>query len=102
MIGATLSDRAAVSNEGIQVETRAASGLNMVATRLSPGAISESSSSHLPPIEASKPPKRGVPKTRDNLRRFPVQRKIDGSVRSWHSTVLGCGALNHRADSAKR
>ena len=42
----------------------------MVATRLSPGAISESSSSHLPPIEASKPPKRGVPKTRDNLASF--------------------------------
>src|SRR5437763_9710871 len=30
------------------------SGLNMIAARLSPGAISESSSSHLPPSEASK------------------------------------------------
>src|SRR6516164_5736208 len=29
----------------------------MMAARLSPGAISESSSSHLPPSEASKPPK---------------------------------------------
>jgi DNA-binding CsgD family transcriptional regulator len=29
----------------------------MIAARLSPGAISESSSSHLPPSEASKPPK---------------------------------------------
>ena len=33
------------------------SGLNMIATRLSSGAISESSSSHLPPIEASQRPK---------------------------------------------
>jgi hypothetical protein len=54
MIGATLSERAAVSNEGIKVDTRAVSGLNMIAARLSPGAISESSSSHLPPSEASK------------------------------------------------
>src|SRR5215468_1540411 len=30
------------------------SGLNMIATRLSPGAISESNSSHLPPNESSK------------------------------------------------
>src|SRR6516164_2770119 len=30
------------------------SGLNMIAARLSPGAISESSLSHLPPSEASK------------------------------------------------
>src|SRR6516164_1382149 len=34
----------------------AVSGLNMIATRLSAGAISESSSSHLPPNEGSKPP----------------------------------------------
>ena len=55
MIGSTLSDRAADSNEGIQVDTGAAmSGLNMIAARFSPGAISESSSSHLPPNEASK------------------------------------------------
>jgi hypothetical protein len=33
---------------------RAVSGLNMIAARLSPGAISESSSSHLPASEASK------------------------------------------------
>ena len=51
MIGATLSDRAAASNEGIKVDTGAVSGLNMIAARLSPGAISESSSSHLPPSE---------------------------------------------------
>jgi hypothetical protein len=44
MIGATLSDRAAVSNEGLKVETGAVSGLNMIAARLSPGAISDSSS----------------------------------------------------------
>src|SRR5262249_16489818 len=53
MIGTTLSDRAAVSNEGIKIDTGAVSGLNMMAARLSPGAISESSSSHLPPSEAS-------------------------------------------------
>src|SRR5262245_4277934 len=53
MICTTLSDRAAVSSEGIKIETGAVSGLNMIATRLSPGAISESSSSHLPPSVAS-------------------------------------------------
>ena len=53
MIGTTLSNRAAVSNEGIKVDTGAVSGLNMIAARLRPGAISESSSSHLPPSEAS-------------------------------------------------
>jgi hypothetical protein len=53
MIGTTLSDRAAVSSEGIKVDTGAVSGLNMMAARLSPGAISKSSSSHLPPSEAS-------------------------------------------------
>jgi hypothetical protein len=53
MIGPILSDRAAVSNEGIKVDTRAVSGLNMIAARLSPGAISESSSSHLPASEGS-------------------------------------------------
>jgi hypothetical protein len=41
-----LSDRAAVSNEGIKDDT-AGSAMNMIAARLSPGAISESSSSHL-------------------------------------------------------
>jgi hypothetical protein len=50
-IGTILSDRAAVSSEGILTDTGAVSGLNMIATRLSPGAISESSSSHLPPSE---------------------------------------------------
>src|SRR6516165_8161423 len=54
MVATTLSDWAAVSNEGIKADTGAVSGLNMIATRLSPGAISESSSSHLPPSEASK------------------------------------------------
>jgi hypothetical protein len=57
MIGATLSDRAAVSNEGIKTDAAGKSGLNRLAARLSPGAISESSSSHLPPIEGSTPPK---------------------------------------------
>ena len=37
MIGTTLSDRAAVSNEGAKVETEAVAGLNMMAARLSPG-----------------------------------------------------------------
>src|SRR6516164_10758201 len=54
MIGATLSDRAAVSIEGIKANAVTVSGLNMIAARLSPGAISESSSSHLAPSEASK------------------------------------------------
>jgi hypothetical protein len=39
VIGTTLSDRAAVSIEGIKTETAALSGLNMIAARLSPGAI---------------------------------------------------------------
>ena len=51
--GTTLRDRAAVSNEGIKVDAGVVSGLNMIATRLSPGAIPESRSSHLPAIEAS-------------------------------------------------
>src|SRR5215471_8096850 len=55
MIGTTLSDRAAITNEGVKNDTGAVSGLNMIAARLSPGAISESSSSHLPPIEGSYP-----------------------------------------------
>ena len=53
MISSTLSDRAAVSSEGIKSDPGSVSGLNMMAARLSPGAISESSSSHLPPSEAS-------------------------------------------------
>jgi hypothetical protein len=53
MLGTTLSDRAAVSNEDMKVDMGAVSGLNMIAARLRPGAISESSSSHLPPSEAS-------------------------------------------------
>src|SRR5215468_6504473 len=55
VIGATLSDRAPVSNEGIKNDTGAVSGLNMIAARLSPGAISKSSSSHLPPIDENDP-----------------------------------------------
>src|SRR5215467_14406949 len=51
MIGSTLSDRAAVSTDGI--DTGAVSELNRIAARLRPGAISVSSSSHLPPSEAS-------------------------------------------------
>ena len=35
MVGAILSDRAAVSSEGIKVDTGAVSGLNMIAARLS-------------------------------------------------------------------
>ena len=53
MISSTSSDRAAVSSEGIKIETGPVSGLNMMAARLSPGAISESSSSHLPPNETA-------------------------------------------------
>ena len=58
VISATLRDRAAVSSEGIKDDAlEAVSGLNMIAARLRPGAISESSSSHLPPSEASRPAK---------------------------------------------
>jgi hypothetical protein len=46
------------------------SGLNMIAARLRPGAISESSSSHLPPTEGSKPPKPVV---------FPLGRSTRGT-----------------------
>jgi hypothetical protein len=53
VIASTLSDRAAVSNEGIKDDAVPVSGLNMIAASLSPGAISESNSSHLPPSEAS-------------------------------------------------
>jgi hypothetical protein len=38
-IGTTLSDRAAVSSEGIKTDAGAESGLNMIAARLSPGAL---------------------------------------------------------------
>ena len=55
MVGATLSDRAAASSDGIKADANAmaVSGLNMNAARFRPGAISESSSSHLPPSVAS-------------------------------------------------
>jgi hypothetical protein len=53
IIGVILSERAAVSNEGIKADTGSVSGLSMNAARFKPGAISESSSSHLPPSEAS-------------------------------------------------
>src|SRR5215471_1294716 len=48
MIGLTLSDQATPSSGGIKTDLVAVdrSGLNMNATRLSPGATSESSSSH--------------------------------------------------------
>ena len=50
-----MSDRVAVSSEDVKINGGgASSGLNMIAARLSPGAISESNSSHLPPSEASK------------------------------------------------
>src|ERR1700730_6062663 len=54
-IGATLSDRAAASNAGRKYDPPpgVVSGLNMIAARLTPGAISVSSSSHLPAIVAS-------------------------------------------------
>jgi hypothetical protein len=54
MIGMSFSDRAAVSSELIKTDTGAVSGLNINAARLNPGTISESSSSHLPPSDASK------------------------------------------------
>ena len=53
VIGTTLSARAAASN-GATGSVEVVSGLNRIAARLSPGAISENSSSHLPPSEASK------------------------------------------------
>ena len=47
-----MSDRAAISNEGIKTD-EGKSGLNTMAARFRPGAISESGSSHLPPIVGS-------------------------------------------------
>jgi hypothetical protein len=70
-IGATLSDRAAASRKGIKVDTAAESGLNMMAAHLSPGAISESSSSHLPPSVASKTAKSVI---------FPLGRSSRGTM----------------------
>jgi hypothetical protein len=49
----TLSDRAAVSNGAAPPIRGIVLGLNTSAARLSPGAISKSSSSHLPPNGAS-------------------------------------------------
>src|SRR6516164_2203867 len=54
IIGSTLSDRAAVSSEGIKADAMAVSGLNINAARFRPGAISVSSSSHLPPSVGSR------------------------------------------------
>src|SRR5215831_8174279 len=56
MIGVILSDLAADSIGGIKSAGNAGyvSGLNMMAARLGPGAISDSSSGHLPSSEASK------------------------------------------------
>jgi hypothetical protein len=48
VISSTLSDRAAVASDGIKGDAPVVSGLNLIAARLSPGAISESSSSPLP------------------------------------------------------
>ena len=56
MVGTTLSDRAAVSNEVTKADWGAVSGLNMIAARFRPGAISEGSSSH----EAGDVPTRAV------------------------------------------
>src|SRR5262245_17118429 len=53
-IGSTLNDRAAASNGGrYDLIKGAVSGLNMIETRLTPGAISLSSSSHLPATDGS-------------------------------------------------
>ena len=54
---ATQCVRRAIPNHSGQGDLRPVAGergLNMIAARLSPGVISESSSSHLPPSEASK------------------------------------------------
>src|SRR6516225_7878514 len=98
MMGATLSDRAAVSSEGIKVDTGAVSGLNMTAARLSPGAISESSSSHLPPSDGSKrakpvmfPPGRSSRGTRLLAAGSVAPIKTIGIVRvsRWRAAVAG-------------
>ena len=73
-------------------------GLNMMAARLSPGAFSESSSSHLPPSEASKtakpvmfPPGRSSRGTRPMATGSPALAKTLGIVRvsRWTATVAG-------------
>ena len=98
MIGTTLSDRAAVSSEGTYADAGAVSGLNMIATRLSLGAISESSSSHLPPSEGSKlakpvtfPPGRSSRATRPLATGSIAVTKTIGIVRvsRWRATVAG-------------
>src|SRR5262245_21768804 len=53
-IGMTLSDRAVSTIRGRNAKVAVVSELNMIATRLSPGAISESNSSHLPTSAGSK------------------------------------------------
>jgi hypothetical protein len=107
---------AAVSNEGIKNATGAASGLNMIAARLSPGAISESSSSHLPANVASDIWPKPVMLSRGWLSRgtiplatgsaaFPTTIGIVG-VSRWRATVgtvplvkmmSGCKSTNSRA-----
>jgi hypothetical protein len=52
----------------------------MIAARLSPGAISESSSSHLPPSEAAE-----IVQEVPDLLGFPVARGI--AVASWYTTL---------------
>ena len=86
MIGTTLSDRAAVSNEGIKDDTAAVSGLNMIAARLSPGVIPQSSSSHLPPSEAAEMAQE-VP----DLLGVSVARGIP--VASWYTTLPAYAAF---------
>jgi hypothetical protein len=98
MTGTTLSDRAAISIEGIKVDTGAVSGLNMIATHLSPGAISDSKSSHLPPSVASRrakpvifPPGRLSDATRSVATGSLTFTKTIGIVRvsRWSATVAG-------------
>ena len=98
MPGSTLRDRAAISNEGIKADELGSSGSNMIEARLRAGAISESSSSHLPPSEASKmakpvmfPPGRPSRGTMPLATGSTTATKTIGIVRvsRWRVTVAG-------------
>src|SRR5215813_4077793 len=99
-IGATLNDRAAASNAGrtYRPPLGAVSGLRMAATRLTPGAISASNSSHLLATVASWlmkpvifPPGRGRLATKPSPTGSDTDANTIGIVRvsRWNAAVTG-------------
>ena len=112
VIGSTLSDRAAASTTGRKNDPPpgAVSGLNMMATRLTLGAMSVSNSSHLPANEVSKlmkpvgfPPGRAKLATNPGADRVPDRYEYDRDrlclplYRSGHGG--GACAQSHRSAS---